>query len=405
MINVAIIGQGYVGLPLAIYAAQASNKVIGFDINKQKILEILQGSVNTPDLNQNLLKNLIQSKNYHPTAEIKEISNSDVIVLAVPTPLGNDGTPDTSFLESAAKLVSENCRPTALIINESTSYPGTLRNLVKPIFDKKSLDKIIFASAPERVDPGNLKWNLENTPRVISGLTNEATEKTFEFYSTFCSEVQVVSSPEVAEASKLFENTFRMVNIALANEFAEITEKLGFSAYEAIDAASTKPFGFMAFYPSVGVGGHCIPIDPKYLSHVARLAGADSSLIDKAHEINSHMPSKLAVRIKNELDGSLKNKKIQIAGIAYKPNIPDLRESPGIGLLHELRDLGAVVTWHDPVVKELNQEKSSDLEINIDLGLIVTPHKIMNLVPWKESEVKVLDLSVGPKNLGWPKYF
>ena len=405
MFNVAIIGQGYVGLPLAIYAAQASNKVIGFDIDKQKILEILQGTVNTPDLNQNLLKNLIQNKNYHPTAEIKEISNSDIIVLAVPTPLRNDGTPDTSLLESAAKLVSENCKPTALIINESTSYPGTLRNLVKPIFDKKFLDKIIFASAPERVDPGNSKWNLENTPRVVSGLTKEAIEITVKFYRTFCHEVKIVTSPEVAEASKLFENTFRMVNIALATEFAEISEKLGFSAYEAIEAASTKPFGFMAFYPSVGVGGHCIPIDPKYLSYVAKLAGADSSLIDKAHEINSHMPSKLAVRIKNELDGSLENKKIQIAGIAYKPNVPDLRESPGIELLHELRDLGAVVTWHDPVVKEFNQEKSSDLDIDIDMGLIVTPHRTLNLLQWKESGVKVLDLSVGPKNLGWPKYF
>jgi UDP-N-acetyl-D-glucosamine dehydrogenase len=405
MFNVSIIGQGYVGLPLSVYSAQAGNKVIGFDLDAQKILEIKQGLVNISGLNQNLLKNLILTGQYQPTTDIKNIRNSDIIVLAVPTPLRLDGTPDTSFLESAAQLVAQNCKPTALIVNESTSYPGTLRLLVKPIFDKKSLDKVIFASAPERVDPGNLKWILENTPRVVSGLTNEATEKTFEFYSTFCSEVEVVSSPEVAEASKLFENTFRMVNIALANEFAEISEKLGFSAYEAIDAASTKPFGFMAFYPSVGVGGHCIPIDPKYLSHVARLAGADSSLIDKAHEINSNIPRKLAVRIKNELDGSLKNKKIQIAGIAYKPNVPDLRESPGIELLHELRDLGAVVTWHDPVVKELNQEKSSDLEINIDLGLIVTPHKIMNFLPWKESGIKVLDLSVGPKNLGWPKYF
>jgi UDP-N-acetyl-D-glucosamine dehydrogenase len=405
MFNVSIIGQGYVGLPLSVYSAQAGNKVIGFDLDAQKILEIKQGLVNISGLNQDLLKNLILTGRYQPTTDIKNIRNSDIIVLAVPTPLSIDGTPDTSFLEYAAQLVAQNCKPTALIINESTSYPGTLRLLVKPIFEKKSLDKVIFASAPERVDPGNLKWNLENTPRVVSGLTNEATEKAFEFYSTFCSEVEVVSSPEVAEASKLFENTFRMVNIALANEFAEISEKLGFSAYEAIDAASTKPFGFMAFYPSVGVGGHCIPIDPKYLSHVAKLAGAGSGLIDKANEINSHMPSKLALRIKNKLDGSLKNKKIQIAGIAYKPNVSDLRESPGIELLRELRGLGAVVTWHDPVVKELNQEKSSDLDINIDLGLIVTPHKIMNLLQWKESEIQVLDLSVGPKSFGWPKYF
>jgi UDP-N-acetyl-D-glucosamine dehydrogenase len=405
MFNVSIIGQGYVGLPLAMHSAQAGNRVIGYDLDVQKILEIRKCLVDIPDVNKKLLQNLIQKESYRPTSDILEIKNSDIVILTVPTPLKIDSTPDTSFLETATNLVAKNCKPTALIINESTSYPGTLRNLVKPIFNKSSLGKVIFASAPERVDPGNSKWNLVNTPRVVSGLTREATEIAVKFYRTFCNEVKVVSSPEVAEASKLIENTFRMVNIALVNEFAGISEKLGFSAYEAIDAASTKPFGFMAFYPSVGVGGHCIPIDPQYLSYVAKLAGADTSLIDKAHLINSHMPGKLAIRIKNELGGNLKNKKIQIAGIAYKPNVSDLRESPGIELLHELRDLGAVVTWHDPVVKELNQEKSSDLDINIDLGLIVTPHKLVNFLPWKESEVRVLDLSVSPKNLGWPKYF
>jgi UDP-N-acetyl-D-glucosamine dehydrogenase len=405
MIKVSVIGQGYVGFPLAIHAAIAGNTLVGYDNDKSKISDITQGKYPISGLDTSSISLLIDNNMYTPTYDPTLISKSDIIVLAVPTPLDNNGNPDTSLLEDAARIVAKNCKPTALIINESTSYPGTLRNLVEPIFKSKLGHKLLFASAPERIDPGNINWNLENTPRVVAGLTNEATLKAIDFYQTFCKVIHKASSPEIAEASKLFENTFRMVNIALANEFAIISNNLGFSAYEALTAASTKPFGFMAFYPSIGVGGHCIPIDPKYLSHSAKLAGAIPKLIDLAHDINISMPQNVALRIKTELSNDLLNKKIQLAGVAYKPNIPDLRESPALELIKELRKMGSIVTWHDPVVGKFDNETSCELDPSVDLGLIVTPHEQIDFSLWKNSSVRVLDLSANSRDYGWPKFF
>ena len=405
MIKVSIIGQGYVGFPLAIHAAIAGNTVVGYDNDKSKISDISQGKYPISGLDNSSISLLIDSKMYVPTYDPTLISESDIIVLAVPTPLDNNGNPDTGLLEDAARIVSKNCKSTALIINESTSYPGTLRNLVEPIFKSKLGHKLLFASAPERIDPGNINWNLENTPRVVAGITNEATVKAVDFYQTFCKVIHKASSPEIAEASKLFENTFRMVNIALANEFAIISKNLGFSAYEALTAASTKPFGFMPFYPSIGVGGHCIPIDPKYLSYSAKLAGAMPKLIDLAHDINISMPQSVALRIKTELSNDLLNKKIQVAGVAYKPNIPDLRESPALELIKELRKMGSIVTWHDPIVGNFNSETSCELDPSVDLGLIVTPHEQMDFSQWKNYSVRVLDLSANSRDYGWPKFF
>ena len=405
MIEVSIIGQGYVGFPLAIHAAAAGNRVVGYDNDISKISDITHGKYPISELDTSSISLLINSSMYTPTYDATLISKSDVIVLAVPTPLDVNGNPDTSLLEDAASTVAKNCKSTALIINESTSYPGTLRNLVEPIFRSKQDHKLLFASAPERIDPGNVNWNLDNTPRVVAGLTKEATLKAISFYQTFCKVIHKASSPEVAEASKLFENTFRMVNIALANEFAIISKNLGFSAYEALTAASTKPFGFMPFYPSIGVGGHCIPIDPKYLSHSAKLAGALPKLIDLAHEINISRPESVAMRIKTELGNDLLNKKIQLAGVAYKPNIPDLRESPALELIKELRKMGAIVTWHDPVVGKFDNETSHELDPNADLGLIVTPHEQIDFSLWKNSSVRVLDLSANSRDYGWPKFF
>jgi UDP-N-acetyl-D-glucosamine dehydrogenase len=325
--------------------------------------------------------------------------------LAVPTPLDEFGNPDTSFLEIAAKTAANYAKDKSLIINESTSYPGTLRNLIKQIFDKHSKNTFLFASAPERVDPANLNWDLKNTPRVIAGLSDEATDKAISVYSSFCSQIHRVSSPEVAEASKIFENTFRMVNIALVNEFALIANKIGFSTQEAISAASTKPFGFMPFYPSIGVGGHCIPVDPMYLSYLSKSVGANSDLIDLAHKINTEMPKKTAQRIKAEVGGDLSNMRIQVAGIAYKPNVPDVRESPALELIKELKNLGAFVSWHDPVVIEWNGEKSSIMDSNVDLGLIVTAHTSLDLTPWKQASTRVIDLSANSNAYGWPKLY
>ena len=404
MIKVSIIGQGYVGFPLAIHAAIAGNVVVGYDKDKYKIFEITQGRYPISELDNSSISLLIDNNMYTPTHDPTLISDSDIIVLAVPTPLDSNGNPDTSLLEDAARSVANNCKPNALIINESTSYPGTLRNLVKPIFKSKPGHKLLFASAPERIDPGNINWNLDNTPRVVAGLTDEATNRAISFYETFCEIVHKASSPEIAEASKLFENTFRMVNIALANEFAIISNNLGFSAHEALTAASTKPFGFMPFYPSIGVGGHCIPIDPKYLSHSAKLAGAIPKLIDLAHDINVSMPKSVALRIKKVLSNDLLNKKIQVAGVAYKPSIPDLRDSPALELIKELRKMGSIVTWHDPVVGKFDNETSSELDPNVDLGLIVTPHEQIDFSIWKNSSVKVLDLSANSRDYGWSKF-
>lgn len=404
MTKVSVIGLGYVGLPLAIQVSEAGNTVVGYDTNYSKILDINQGFVNIPGLDSKVVSKLISDKQFQATTDPSLISEADIVILAVPTPLDNFGNPDTSMLEDAAATVAKHCKSTSLIVNESTSYPGTLRNLIEPIFRSKSPHNLLFAAAPERVDPGNSEWNLANTPRVIAGLTKEATEKAILFYKTFCKSVYEASSPEVAEASKLFENTFRMVNIALVNEFTDISSKLGFSAHEAISAASTKPFGFMSFYPSIGVGGHCIPIDPMYLSHFAKRAGASTNLIDLAHDINSNMPSSVLKRIEKELDNSLLNKRIQIVGIAYKSNISDLRESPSIELLNKLREAGAQVIWHDPIVGRFGNETSSELDADIDLGLIITPYEKINLTIWKDSSVKVLDLSPISKNYGWPKF-
>jgi UDP-N-acetyl-D-glucosamine dehydrogenase len=403
--EISVIGQGYVGFPLSIQLALEKNTVIGFDNNEFKISNLQKGEVDIPGINSSVLNQLLDEKKFIPTLDPNLISNSDVIILAVPTPLDEFGNPDTSFLEIAAKTVANYAKDKSLIINESTSYPGTLRNLIKPIFDKHSKNTFLFASAPERVDPANLNWDLKNTPRVIAGLSDEATVKAVSVYSSFCSQIHRASSPEVAEASKIFENTFRMVNIALVNEFALIANKIGFSTQEAISAASTKPFGFMPFYPSIGVGGHCIPVDPKYLSYLSKSVGANSDLIDLAHKINSEMPKNTAQKIKVEIGGDLSNKRIQVAGIAYKPNVPDVRESPALELIKELKILGASVSWHDPVVIELNGEKSSILDTDIDLGLILTPHTTLDLTPWKLAKTHVIDLSANGNNYGWPKLY
>lgn len=403
--KISIIGQGYVGFPLSIQLALVGNTIIGFDNNEAKISNLQNGLVDIPGVNLDELNKLLGEKKYIPTLDPNLMSDSDTIILAVPTPLDKSGNPDTSFLEIAAKTAANYAKDNALIVNESTSYPGTLRNLIKPIFDKHSKYKFLFASAPERVDPANLNWNLKNTPRVIAGLSDEATDKAVSVYSSFCSQIHRASSPEVAEASKIFENTFRMVNIALVNEFALIANKIGFSTQEAISAASTKPFGFMPFYPSIGVGGHCIPVDPKYLSYLSKSVGANSDLIDLAHKINTEMPKKTTQRIKSEVGGDLSNKRIQVAGIAYKPNVPDVRESPALELIKELKSLGASVSWHDPIVIEWNGEKSSIIDSNIDLGLIVTAHTSLDLTPWKVASTRVIDLSANGTDYGWPKLY
>lgn len=403
--NVIVVGQGYVGLPLSVNAAKHGYKVYGFDINHEKIEQLKNGHTDSPEIKKSDLLRLQKNKNIEFISTIPRFNEPSIFVIAVPTPLDSDRKPDLSMLISACELVGSVIASESLVINESTSYIGTLRNLIKPTIDKLSLAKyVMYAVAPERIDPGNTKWGMKNTPRIISGLDDVSTQITSKFYSKFCSHIHIASKPEVAEAAKLFENTFRQVNIALVNELSNIAKLIGFSTHETIKAASTKPFGFMPFYPSIGVGGHCIPIDPTYLAYSAESVGTESKFVNLANITNSSMPKVIAERIRIFLDGDLTSKKIQIAGITYKPNISDQRESPALDLISELKLLGARVNWYDPYVTKYNDHQSSNLSSDIDLGLIVTPHDNIDFSIWKKSGTKVLDLSANSTNYGWPKF-
>jgi len=402
--RVSVIGQGYVGLTLAIAAAEAGHSVVGLDVDINTVEKLKKGITHVPGLDERKIKELIGNEFFFPTSDPKLISNSQIVIIAVPTPLNEIRKPDLTYLHSAIKILAKSLAQPALIINESTSFPGTLRDIIKVELEKLSKVEFRYASAPERVDPGNDTWNIYSTPRVVAGIDDISTDQAIKFYKTFCKSVYRAQSCEVAEASKIFENTFRQINIALANEFSEIADALGFSASDAILAASTKPFGFMPFYPSIGVGGHCIPIDPSYLSYVSERAGIKANFIDLANETNLLRPKKVALKISNLFSKPLSVKKIQVVGIAYKPNVGDLRESPALELIKELRNLGFKVTWHDPIVKEFQGEFSSPLNPNVDLGLIVTPHEVVDFSIWKSNGNKVLDLSPDSRNYGWPKF-
>ena len=402
--RVSVIGQGYVGLSVAVGAASVGHVVVGVDSNDSLISDLKKSQTFVPGIKRELLDELITSGSYIPTTNLDLIQKSDVVIIAVPTPLDSNKKPDLSFLKAATLEISKTIKNTALIINESTSYPGTLRNLIKPIFDSNSKVNFFFASAPERIDPGNEVWKISNTPRIVAGLNQESTDKAIKFYKTFCSSIYQASSPEVAEAAKLFENSFRQINIALANEFSVISNLLGFSANEAIHAAATKPFGFMPFFPSIGVGGHCIPVDPSYLSYAAELVGAKPSFIELANQTNLNMVKHVVGRIKEELGGKLKGLQIQLAGIAYKPEVSDLRESPALLLIEELEKEESVVTWCDPLVAEYKNQRSTELNPLVDLGLIISPHKVIDLKVWLSGNTKVFDLSADANNYGWPKF-
>jgi UDP-N-acetyl-D-glucosamine dehydrogenase len=284
-----------------------------------------------------------------------------------------------------------------LIINESTSYPGTLRDVIVKNVEKNSLSDVkhLYAISPERVDPGNPNWKIKNTPRLFSGLTQEASAKTKEFYSTFCDQIIELSSPEAAETAKLFENTFRQVNIALVNEFSLICSRLGIDVHEVLNGAATKPYGFMKFSPGIGVGGHCIPVDPTFLSFAANRAGAKAKFIDLANEVNFEMPKKIIEEISRKRKENISGKKILIVGISYKPNIADIRESPTLRLIEELRSQGNEVSWHDPLVKAWGAESSADLsEINnSDFVIVSILHDAVDKSSLIKTNIDVYDLT------------
>jgi UDP-N-acetyl-D-glucosamine dehydrogenase len=352
--KIAIIGQGYVGRSIAVAAVGAGHSVVGFDTDAS------------------VVSSLQIKGDFQGTTDASLIGSADVVVIAVPTPLDGARKPDLSAVKAACKTIIENVKKPVLVINESTSYPGTLRNEIASVIESATGLGHLYAASPERVDPGNEKWVQKNTPRLLAGLTPEATALARKFYSSFCDQIVEVSSPEVAEAAKLFENTFRQVNIALVNEFAQISDALDIPTQEVLDAAATKPFGFMSFKPGPGVGGHCIPVDPSYLAHVAEGAGVPATFIRYANEVNLAMPAYVVSRVANDV-GSLKSKKIVVVGVAYKANVKDTREAPAALVISELQKLDAEVSWHDPVVSMWNGQSSCELK-GFDVAIVVTKH-------------------------------
>jgi UDP-N-acetyl-D-glucosamine dehydrogenase len=390
-VKVAIIGQGYVGLTISAFAAK-HHQVVGFDLNPSIVSQLNRGISHIEGVDSKEIKQAIFEGNYKATTDGFEIAGSEIVVIAVPTPLDDDRKPDLTFINSACKVIAENLTGPALIINESTSFPGTIRNYIKPIIEEYSRQKFdhMYAISPERVDPGREDFNQKNTPRLYAGLTPEATKRTRDFYSTFCDNLVEVSSPEIAEAAKLFENTFRQVNIALVNELAQISHALGIDVRETLDAAGTKPYGFMKFSPSAGVGGHCIPVDPSYLADVAEKAGVTPTFIQRANEVNLEMPKYIAGRVAKDNGGSLKGKKVLVVGVAYKPNVADTRETPAELLIDALKELGAVVSWNDPVVGSWHGKESAGLN-GAEIAVVVTKHDVVSAEDILKSAPYVFD--------------
>jgi len=376
--KIGIIGQGYVGLTISAFAGEFF-EVVGFDNNSKIVDHLNKGKSHIEGVESSTLQQRIKAGRYRATNNGQDIADVDVVVIAVPTPLTSDRKPDLGFIEAACKTVGENIKRPVLVINESTSFPGTLRNYIKPAIEKYSKNSIehLYAISPERVDPGRGDFNQRNTPRLFAGLTPEASRKTREFYSKFCDQLIEVSSPEVAEAAKLFENTFRQVNIALVNEFAQIAHSLGISVYETLDAANTKPYGFMKFTPSAGVGGHCIPVDPTYLAAAAEANSVPATFIRRANEVNLEMSKYVVDRVQADNGGSLQGKSVLVVGVAYKPNVADVRETAAELAINHLRNRGAVVSWHDDVVGTWHGESSAPLS-GADIAVVITKHDVVS---------------------------
>jgi UDP-N-acetyl-D-glucosamine dehydrogenase len=387
--NVTIVGQGYVGLPIAVAAAQAGYNVFGLDNDERRVATLKSGKSVIEDLSDSVIKKSLGSNLYTPTIDQSVVAISEVILICVPTPLTSSHTPDLSALISASTIVGKNLKPKTLVIIESTIEPGTCRNVLLPIMIKESglkLGEFELAYSPERIDPTNKIWGISNTPKLVAGLSNEAANRAEEFYGKFIDTIIICTSIEIAETAKLLENSFRLVNISFINELAIFCHKTGIDINEVISAAATKPYGFMPFYPSIGVGGHCIPVDPLYLANAAKAVGAPSRFIELADQINQEVPGYFVGRAEEKLNG-LKNKKVLVVGVSYKPNIADVRESPAAALINGLKQRGAQVSWHDDLVKEWNGEKSVALGDDFDLAIIATPHDYLDLAKLRNVQI------------------
>ena len=386
-----MIGQGYVGLPLALAAAQSGYHVTGIDVSQAKIKALANGISFIEDISSTTLQELLASGNYIPTCNFESIANSEVVVICVPTPLDENKEPDLSYIENALCEILKYLQPDTLIILESTVAPGTTRNFLAnyiTLNSKISGDQCFVAFSPERIDPGNKDWDVQNTPKIIAGINPHSLDKAYQFYSKFISNLYRCESLEIAETAKLLENSFRLVNISLVSELSRFCTTIGVDVNKVIDAAATKPYGFMRFTPSVGVGGHCIPVDPIYLSNAASKSGAPIKLIDLAFQINQDLPQYFLLRAESILK-NLSGKRILIIGVAYKPNVSDVRETAVKPLIDLFKEKNVNVTWHDDLVKTWNGEVSTPISSDFDLAILATPHDYVDLSELKN--VPILD--------------
>src|SRR5215510_842853 len=357
--RVAVIGLGYVGLPLVTEFARAGLKAVGFEVDETKAAQIKAGRSYIGDVESSLVKELVDAGHLTATTDFDELKDCDAIIICVPTPLRKTKEPDVSFILAATEEIKKRLRRGQLIVLESTTYPGTTDEVLLPMLEETGLklnEDFLLAFSPERVDPGNQKFQTHNIPKVVGGVTDDSTFAAALLYSQVVKDVYSVSSARVAEAAKLLENTFRAVNIGMANEMARLCYALNIDTWEVIRAAATKPFGFMPFYPGPGIGGHCIPLDPHYLSWKARQHGFDSRFIGLAEEVNSRMPEHVVQLVADGLNDdrkAMKGSRVLLLGVAYKKDIDDVRESPALSIIDRLRSKGCEVMYHDPFVREV----------------------------------------------------
>ncbi len=402
MSDVAIIGAGYVGLPLAQIFAEAGRSVLLVETSAERVSQINSGESYIDDVDSADLKRLVDDGKLSATSDYDELKSASAILIALATPLSKQREPDLSIVLGAAREIAKRLQRGQLVVLESTTYPGTTREQLQPILESSGLkagEDFHLAFSPERVDPGREDWTTRNVPKVVGGVTPACTSAAAKLYGSAIETVHEVSSPEVAELTKLLENIFRSVNIALVNELAQLCDRMGIDVWEVVDAASTKPFGFMRFEPGPGLGGHCIPIDPFYLTWKAREYDFYTEFIELAGKVNENMPyfcrSLISQALNHGLERSLKGAKVLILGVSYKPNIQDVRESPALKLIELLRNAGSKVSYHDPHVPELPDEKLSSVALEpgaYDCVAIVTAHSSIDYDKLVDDARLVVDL-------------
>jgi len=390
----AIIGQGYVGLPLAMAAVDAGWTVIGIEKSSSRVEQLNLGSSPVEDITDSRLAKAIESKKYVASNNPTDVSYASVVTICVPTPLNVDREPDLELLESATRDVAPHLSNQTLLVSESTSYPGTLRDVIIPLVNNlKSANAVdlFYASAPERVNPGDPVWDQKNTPRLVGGIDEESQKRAQAFYNSICDSVITTSTPEIAEAAKILENTFRLVNIAMINEFTQLCSAQGINVHEVINAAATKPYGFMPFRPGVGIGGHCIPVDPLYLTWWARKGGQVASLVERSDEIANQMPIYVAERALGLAKATQGSPKVLIMGVAYKPGVGDVRETPASALRAALLARGAEVAWVDPLVPLWQGTKPVSEAWDCDVAIVATNQPGLNVKSLLDRGIPVLD--------------